>query len=153
VSLAYALVKNFFHGHPGIWNRQVGITDPQRLFLRSKNVTYGINNATASVHLRLPKSLLAEMKVICAEEDCGGMSALVRRALRQYILTQHKQGSAPQQIKSAAPKQTITEYGAATTSNDDTSNNQVQHTDDPYIPDFIKNAPGFDKEAWLKFRA
>jgi hypothetical protein len=116
--------------------------------------TNGINNATASIHLRLPKSPLADMKVICAEEDCGGMSALVRRALRQYILMRRKQGSAaPQQMKSAAPKQTITEYGAATTLNDNTSNDQVQHTDDPYIPDFIKNAPGFDREAWLKFRA
>ena len=108
--------------------------------------TYGIKNAMASIHLRLPKSLLAEMKIICAEEDCGGMSALVRRALRQSILVQHKQGSAP---KNAAAKR-MTEYSAATTTN---SNDQIQQTDDPYIPDFIKNAPGFDKEAWLKFRA
>jgi hypothetical protein len=108
--------------------------------------TYGINNATASTHLRLPKSLLAEMKVICAEEDCGGMSALVRRALRQYIMMQHKQGLAP---KNAAPKR-LAEYGAATTTN---SNNQVQQADEPYVPDFIKSAPGFDRDTWLKFRA
>lgn len=113
---------------------------------RKKMSTYGINNATASIHLRLPKSLLAEMKVICAEEDCGGMSALVRRALRQYILMRHKQGSPP---KNTAPKQ-MAEYGAATTT---TSSNQVQQADEPYIPDFIKNAPGFDRDTWLKFRA
>ena len=115
--------------------------------------TYGINNAAASIHLRLPKSLLAEMKILCAKEDCGGMSAFVRRAVRAYLM---QQGSAPQQ-KSAAPKgetgvsltQTITEYGAATT----TSNNQEPQTDEAYIPDFIRNSPGFDKETWLKFRA
>jgi Ribbon-helix-helix protein, copG family len=98
--------------------------------------TYGIKKSTASLHLRLPKSLLAELKVLCAKEDGGGMSAFVRRAFRAYILM--AQGS-QQQIKSAAPEQTVTEYGAATTL---PSNKPTLSNDEPYIPDFIKNAPG-----------
>jgi Arc/MetJ-type ribon-helix-helix transcriptional regulator len=103
--------------------------------------TYGIKNATASIHLRLPKSMLAEMKLLCAKQDCGGMSAFVRRAVRAYLISQGS-SSPQQQIKSKG--QTVTEYGAAST----TPNN----TDEPYIPDFIKNAPGFDRETYLKFR-
>jgi metal-responsive CopG/Arc/MetJ family transcriptional regulator len=71
-------------------------------------LTYGINNATASLHLRLPKSMLAEMKVIAAKEDAGGMSALVRRAVRQYILMQRNLARAPvttRQESSEIPQQ------------------------------------------------
>jgi hypothetical protein len=50
---------------------------------------YGINNADASLHLRLPTSMLDELKVICAKEDCGGLSSLVRRAIKAYIMSQH----------------------------------------------------------------
>jgi hypothetical protein len=56
--------------------------------------TYGIKNAIASLHLRLPKSMLAEMRVVAAKKDSGGMSALVRRAVRQYILMQQNGGKA-----------------------------------------------------------
>jgi hypothetical protein len=116
------------------------------------------------VAFKIDARFLDQVDAICEHIMCS-RSAFIRRCLQYYIgmselqmtavdreLIKQLRDTAPTQ-KSAAPKQTITEYGAATTSNDNTSNSQVQHTDDPYIPDFIKNAPGFDKEAWLKFRA
>lgn len=116
------------------------------------------------IAFKIDSEVLKQLDSICKKIDCT-RSQLIRRSLHYYIgmselqmtavdreLIKQLRDTAPAQ-KSAAPKRTITEYGTATTSNDNTSNNQVQHTDDPYIPDFIKNAPGFDKEAWLKFRA
>jgi hypothetical protein len=53
-----------------------------------------MNTTTSSVHLRLPTSLLEEMKALAESEDAGGLSSLVRRACRQYIwMAQQQQGS------------------------------------------------------------
>jgi hypothetical protein len=64
--------------------------------------SYGISNATASLHLRLPKSLLAEMKVLAREQDCGGMSSFVRRAVKAYMMMQHPNMKSPDQKQAAA---------------------------------------------------
>jgi hypothetical protein len=89
--------KLFYIMHVGL----TGILDQQGLLLdqthnnkqtskqTSKMTSYGISNATASLHLRLPKSLLAEVKVLAREQDCGGMSSFVRRAVKAYMMMQH----------------------------------------------------------------
>jgi predicted transcriptional regulator len=88
------------------------------------------------VAFQMDDGLLKRTDAICEQIDCS-RSAFLRRCLQYYIgMSQLEMTSVDRELIKKIDKQTM-----------------VPSHDEPFIPEHIRNQPGFDRELYLKYRA